>query len=160
MVFLTSSCRLYFLCDARSILSSYDRLPLQEGAATVNMDHFISNILSGMWVSKNSFKLLWSIWFQLGNAHLMESVHGSLTISQNCYFRGLYYTSSTFGSAALNLVPVFTFLFALLLRYNFFLYKFVLQYGTDLTIGSLLVFIDWRKLILKYWKAKQRLLGR
>jgi drug/metabolite transporter (DMT)-like permease len=39
-----------------------------------------------------------------------------ITISQNCYFQGLYYTSSTFASAALNLVPVLTFALATFLR--------------------------------------------
>eukprot|EP00253_Pinus_taeda_P012049 PITA_12049 len=38
------------------------------------------------------------------------------TIAQNCYFQGLYYTSSTFGSAALNLVPIFTLAMATILR--------------------------------------------
>lgn len=39
-----------------------------------------------------------------------------IAIAQNCYIPGLYYTSSTFGSAAFNLVPVFTFPIAIFLR--------------------------------------------
>lgn len=54
--------------------------------------------------------LTWPVMFQI---FLLGS---GITVSQNCYFQGLYYTSSTFGSAALNLVPVLTFAMATFLR--------------------------------------------
>lgn len=41
-----------------------------------------------------------------------------ITISQNFYFKGLYYTSSTFTSAMTNLVPVVTFVMAVILRFE------------------------------------------
>eukprot|EP00253_Pinus_taeda_P028279 PITA_28279 len=54
--------------------------------------------------------LTWPIIFQI-------SLLGSgLAITLNCIFPGLYYTSSTFGSAAFNLVPVLTFVMATCLR--------------------------------------------
>ncbi|KAH9329001.1 hypothetical protein KI387_001109, partial [Taxus chinensis] len=40
----------------------------------------------------------------------------AISISQNCFFEGVYYTSATFGSAVLNLIPVITFLMATLVR--------------------------------------------
>lgn len=52
-------------------------------------------------------------WVMLFQICLLAS---GITLSQNCYFQGLYYTSSTFGSAALNLVPVLTFAIATFLR--------------------------------------------
>ncbi|ERN18251.1 hypothetical protein AMTR_s00055p00110850 [Amborella trichopoda] len=39
-----------------------------------------------------------------------------IAVSQNCYFAGLYYTSSTFVSSLSNLIPVITFALAFLLR--------------------------------------------
>lgn len=54
--------------------------------------------------------LTWTILFQI---FLLAS---GITITQNCYIQGLYYTSSTFGSAAQNLLPMFTFAMATLLR--------------------------------------------
>lgn len=39
-----------------------------------------------------------------------------ITITQNFYFTGLYYTSSTFTSAMTNLIPVLTFVMAVILR--------------------------------------------
>jgi drug/metabolite transporter (DMT)-like permease len=52
-------------------------------------------------------------WLVLCQIFLLAS---GITITQNCYIQGLYYTSSTFGSAALNLLPVFTFAMATLIR--------------------------------------------
>lgn len=54
--------------------------------------------------------LTWLVLFQV---FLLGS---GIAIAQNCYIPGLYYTSSTFGSAALNLVPVITFAIAIFLR--------------------------------------------
>jgi len=54
--------------------------------------------------------LTWTILFQI---FLLAS---GITVTQNCYIQGLYYTSSTFGSAAQNLLPMFTFAMATLLR--------------------------------------------
>lgn len=55
-------------------------------------------------------QLTWLLLFQI---FLIAS---GLTISQNCYLQGMFYTSSTFASANLNLVPVLTFAMATLLR--------------------------------------------
>lgn len=41
-----------------------------------------------------------------------------ITINQNFYFTGLYYTNSTFASATTNLIPVVTFVMATILRYE------------------------------------------
>jgi len=54
--------------------------------------------------------LSWPVLFQI---FLLGT---GLAIAQNCYIPGLYYTSSTFASAALNLTPVFTFAMAIFLR--------------------------------------------
>jgi drug/metabolite transporter (DMT)-like permease len=54
--------------------------------------------------------LTWPIFFQI---FLLGT---GIAITQNCYIPGLYYTSSTFGSAAYNLIPVFTFPIAIFLR--------------------------------------------
>jgi len=54
--------------------------------------------------------LTWTILFQI---FLLSS---GIQITQNCYIKGLYYTSSTFGSAAQNLLPMVTFAMATLLR--------------------------------------------
>lgn len=54
--------------------------------------------------------LTWPIFFQI---FLLGS---GIAITQNCYIPGLYFTSSTFGSAAFNLVPIFTFPIAIFLR--------------------------------------------
>lgn len=58
--------------------------------------------------------LTWVILFQI---FLLAS---GITITQNCYLQGLYYTSSTFGSAALNLLPVLTFAMATFVRLETF----------------------------------------
>lgn len=54
--------------------------------------------------------LTWPLVFQI---FLLGS---GIAIAQNCMFPGMYYTSSTFGSGAFNLVPVLTFAMATLLR--------------------------------------------
>lgn len=59
---------------------------------------------------KERVPLTWPVIFQI---FLLGS---GLAITQNCIFPGIYYTSSTFGSAAFNLVPVFTFAMATCLR--------------------------------------------
>eukprot|EP00253_Pinus_taeda_P011924 PITA_11924 len=59
---------------------------------------------------KQRSPLTWTALFQI---FLLAS---GITITQNCYIQGLYYTSSTFASAALNLLPVFTFAMATLIR--------------------------------------------
>jgi drug/metabolite transporter (DMT)-like permease len=41
-----------------------------------------------------------------------------ITVNQNLYFAGLYYTNSTFASATTNLIPVVTFVMATVLRYE------------------------------------------
>jgi drug/metabolite transporter (DMT)-like permease len=52
-------------------------------------------------------------WITLFQIFLLASGN---TIAQYCYYQGLYYTSSTFGSAALNLVPILTLAMATILR--------------------------------------------
>eukprot|EP00253_Pinus_taeda_P017882 PITA_17882 len=54
--------------------------------------------------------LTWPVFFQI---FLLGS---GIAITQNCVLPGLYYTSSTFSSTAFNLVPVFTFAIATILR--------------------------------------------
>ncbi|XP_057852567.2 WAT1-related protein At1g21890 [Cryptomeria japonica] len=52
-------------------------------------------------------------WFILLQIFLLAS---GITVSQNFYFQGVYYTSATFGSAALNLIPIITFVMATFVR--------------------------------------------
>uniref|UniRef100_A0A0D6QTB5 WAT1-related protein n=1 Tax=Araucaria cunninghamii TaxID=56994 RepID=A0A0D6QTB5_ARACU len=54
--------------------------------------------------------LTWPLFFQI------FLVACGLSVSQNCYFQGIYYTSSTFASAAINLIPIITFVMATFIR--------------------------------------------
>ncbi|KAH9329003.1 hypothetical protein KI387_001111, partial [Taxus chinensis] len=54
--------------------------------------------------------MTWSIFF------LIFLLACGISISQNCYFQGVFYTSASFGSAAVNLIPIITFVMATSVR--------------------------------------------
>lgn len=92
--------------------------------------------------------LTWTIILQI---FLLAS---GITITQNCYIQGLYYTTSTFGSAAQNLLPMFTFAMATLLR----LEKVDIRslggqaklLGTIVSVGGAMVMTLYKGPVLKF----------
>jgi drug/metabolite transporter (DMT)-like permease len=92
--------------------------------------------------------LTWTILFQI---FLLAS---GITITQNCYIQGLYYTTSTFGSAAQNLLPMFTFAMATFLR----LEKVNIRslggqakvIGTVISVGGAMIMTLYKGPVLKF----------
>jgi hypothetical protein len=90
-------------------------------------------------------------------ARLMSNflLASGITITQNYYIQGLYYTSSTFGSATLNLLPVFfTFAMATLIRLESFNIRTLGGHakilGTVIFVGGAMIMTLYKGPALKF----------